>query len=147
MRYGVRMARRPLRVLSPDNVLHPWVLEQRAVWVDVRGREHRIHEMDIDYVRNVQRFVERRLESYVLLYSGWRPLDDAVLDNVFESGESAMVWLRRKPLMRVLSGRIHYHERQRGIVRDHLMTMDGAAPSLAVALLAPRRDTASTVAA
>lgn len=136
MRYHPRVARRPLRVLPVSGVLHPWVLEQRRVWVDTHGQEHRIHEMDIGYVFSVHRFVQRRLMSYVALYSDWRGLDG----EIFECGETAMGWLHERPLMRVLAGRIERHERECGIVRDHLMRVEPAVPSLAVALTRPRRN-------
>ena len=96
--------------MHEPNRLWPWVFAQHQVWVDVRGTEHEIESMPLDYVQNVIRFCRRRaVWIYLLvaddLYDG--ELLDAERDNpTLPAGMEFIIWLEQTPLMRALRRRI-----------------------------------------
>lgn len=51
----------------PADRLYAWVFLQHQVWVDYWGNEHEIELMSINYVENVIRFSEERVERIAFL--------------------------------------------------------------------------------
>lgn len=107
----------------PADRLHAWVYLQHQVWVDYWGNEHEIESMPLDYVENVIRFSEERVERIaflisldVLIASGHlllgredssqRTFEEArgALNSCAEEGAS-ISWLHSLPLLRALDRR------------------------------------------
>lgn len=98
------------------------VLDQREVWIDRHGVEHRISDMSPRYCLNVYRFLMRRatlIELRKSLHEShmW-PSEEDMSDGVFGAysqwlseaharADNPDLWLKSKPLLQRLLARSH----------------------------------------
>jgi hypothetical protein len=68
-------------------IIQPWVVNQAEVWVDKDGTEYTLDEMGIQYLENVQGFLERNAPKW----------SDA-LGRPYESYYKSVEWIRTTPL-------------------------------------------------
>lgn len=45
-------------------LLHEWVANQDKVWIDVKGKEHKIEKIELSYLKNILAFYERHAYRY-----------------------------------------------------------------------------------
>ncbi|MCK9901223.1 MULTISPECIES: hypothetical protein [Actinomycetes] len=90
------------------------LLEQTEVWVDQTGHRHRLDEMDLRYLRNVRRYLERKapeIREHSLLRAIKHPLPsgtqarqdvEAAIDRelLADGPESATDYMAQFPLYR-----------------------------------------------
>lgn len=93
------------------NVIFHRTFEQGEVWWDRRGRPHLLVEMDLAYLRNVIRFLERRAGEFCLVELVLRLCEEAgglYMTTVPHPRyfDGPLAWLRATPLLHGLYGEV-----------------------------------------